>query len=228
MLNAVTKDRGQNPAREVRTHAHRPEGDAPRTPGERMTKLRKDLGLRQEDVATQIKFMRKDGMESTMSRSAYCMYEANAVTMDIDRVVLIARVLKTTPEYLAYGISDDNAVDEVEWAHGEFSHVRKWSINDDWLYARYEAEASELVLIQVDQPYNEFKEGDMAVVRLNAKPGARGGDFVFACDDEKGAQIAHIAKPSRSSDYVVIDENGERHFDDNGVVLLGKVIGKFG
>lgn len=227
MLNAATKDRGSAPAREVRT-SHRPEAEAPRTPGERMTKLRKELGLRQEDVAVQIKFVRKDGLESTMSRSAYCMYEANAVTMDIDRVVLIARVLKTTPEYLAYGITDDNAVNEVEWANGEFVHVRKWSINDDWLYARYEAEAAELALIQITQTYNDLKSGDMAVVRLGAKPGAKGGVFVFSDDDTDGAQVAHITKPSRSSDYVVTDSNGERNLDEDSVVLLGKVIGKFG
>lgn len=184
--------------------------------------------MRQEDVANQIKFVRKDGVGSVMSRSAYCMYEADAVTMDVDRVAIIAKVLKIAPEYIAYGISDENAVSEVEFTHGEFNATRKWSLNEDWLYERYEAEAADLALVQAPTSTATVAAGDMAVVRLGAKPGASGGEFVFA---EGGkVRIAQVSKPSRHAGYVVLNKDGktQRELDEDNVVFLGKAIGRFG
>jgi hypothetical protein len=85
-----------------------PELNRPKTIGQRMTRRRLDLDMTQEQVADKISFIQNSGkhagQEKTLSRNAYCMYERDEVEPSFPGIESIARVLKISPAWLAFGI----------------------------------------------------------------------------------------------------------------------------
>jgi transcriptional regulator with XRE-family HTH domain len=194
-----------------------------------MTELRKKLNLRQEDVAEKVVIRRKDGKIDRMSRSGYCMYEQDGVSHDIRRLALIAQVLQTTPEYLAFGVTNNNTVEQVEIRDdGRFHTVGKWAIDDDWLYSVFEAEPHELVIWVATNPSEHFDVDDAVIVRKDTRPSARPAEFVFS---ERGkAKIGLVSKPARKGPLVVQigDATKAHEVAEGDIEFLGRAIGRMG
>lgn len=80
------------------------------TIGQRMTARRLELKLTQKQVADQVMFTRKTGRrrhtQSTLSRNAYAMYEIGESEPDLQKIEGIARALKVSAGWLAFGGSD--------------------------------------------------------------------------------------------------------------------------
>lgn len=210
-------------------HSHRPISEVPKTPGDRMAQRRKELGLRQEDVAKQVRSRRKDGTTVSMSRSGYCMYEQDSVAHEVKKIALIAQVLQTTPEWLAYGVSDRDSVEQVEFNDGRFEVVRKCRLDDEWLYTSFEVEPSELALWVATNACVSIEIDDIAVVRKNTRPGSHPAEFVY---EEGGkARIGLISRPLRNGAYILTSKDGKarsREIKKRSISFLGRVVGRFG
>jgi len=235
--NAVQDRRREQP----RQRSHRLLSNSLQTPGQRMAQRRKELGLRQEDVAEKVVIRRKDGTEERMSRSGYCMYEQDAVTHDVKKIEKIAAVLQSTPEYIAYGVSDDNSIPQVALDdRGDFSHVKKWRIDDEWLYEQHEVEPSEVVLWQATNATNRVEMDDMLVVKLDTKPGSNPNEYDFVFEEKtraKGeveatskAKVGVLSRPSRNGPYFLASKDGKRtrQIAEQDIAILGRVIAKIG
>ncbi|AFU86588.1 putative HTH domain DNA-binding protein [Caulobacter phage CcrRogue] len=219
----------------------------PRTIGQRITACRMGLGLTQEQVAsrvylTQQSNSRKDvstkpgwepkqaGERRPLARTAYIMYESDSVKPHIDVLEQIAHVLKTTPEYITFGVGAPNPVEELTFKPrtGEFQRLRTWNLDPDWLRERFEAEPTDLALAAIHDFAPGLNPGDMAVVRRDVEPNAAGGEFVYGLN--KTMQVAHVTRPSKSGPYRIYDADLKDHIDVDAakLVILGKVVGKVG
>uniref|UniRef100_A0AB74UIN3 HTH cro/C1-type domain-containing protein n=1 Tax=Caulobacter phage BL57 TaxID=3348355 RepID=A0AB74UIN3_9VIRU len=219
----------------------------PQTIGQRIAACRKALDLTQVQVAnmvylTQQSTSRKDnstkpgwaprqaGERRPMARTAYIMYETDSVKPHIDVLEQIAHVLKTTPEYIAFGVGPQNPIEEVAFKGrtGEFTRLRTWNLDPDWLYERFEADATELALAIINDFTPSLKPGDMAVVRRDVEPNTAGGEFVYGMD--KVMRVAHITRPIKTGPYRVYDADLKDHVDvdPKKIAILGKVVGKIG
>ncbi|ARB13635.1 hypothetical protein Ccr2_gp105c [Caulobacter phage Ccr2] len=219
----------------------------PQTIGQRITACRKALDLTQEQVASQVYLTqqsnsRKDtstkpgwepkqaGERRPLARTAYIMYESDSVKPHIDVLEQIAHVLKTTPEYITFGVGAPNPVEEVTFKGrlGEFKRARTWNLDPDWLRERFEAEPTDLALAPIHDFAPGLKPGDMAVVRRDVEPSAAGGEFVYGMD--KVMQVAHVTRPSKGGAFRVYSADLKDHVDvdPKRIVFLGKVVGKIG
>jgi transcriptional regulator with XRE-family HTH domain len=202
---------------------------------ERLISRRQELDLSQDDVAKKIRFWNARAHEhKILSRSAYCMYESGEVKPDLNKIGLLAKVLKCTPEWLAFGIGDepaatDNLIEEIVWHAGEksFEPKQTWTFDAAWTFDRFDASPSDLALTMVNDFAPTVKPGDMAVVRRDLVPNASGGVFAFVQDDE--IKIAHVTHPT-GGQFRIYDAERHNHTKVPGKKLkfLGKVVGRIG
>lgn len=79
----------------------------PATIGERITKRRMELNLKQDDVARQVLFCQKSGRakgtERQLSRATLAMYEIGQAEPDLQKIEQIAKALGVSPGWLAFG-----------------------------------------------------------------------------------------------------------------------------
>lgn len=221
----------------------------PKTIGQRITARRLELGLTQEAVAAQCVITqksdsrtpkgkpkpgwvpRKAGDIIPLSRSAYCMYETDSVAPVLDVLVQIARALRTTPEYIAFGRGAINPVDFVDYSEKVDGFERDdgtiWTIPAPYLKEQYGASPDEVALVSIPDFTPSLSPGDLALVRRGVEPGAgSSGEFVFGRDGELGA--AYITRPERAGPYRVYDRS-KKAYDEvqpGDLNVLGKVIGK--
>lgn len=203
---------------------------------ERLIARRQELNLSQGDVAKQIEFWNnKAQLRKVLSRSAYCMYESGEVTPDLGKIVTLAKVLKCSPEWLAFGIGEsdttnDNLVEEVEWdaKTAEFSPRKTWTIDPEWAETRFSATPADLALATVNDFSPSLKPGDLAVVRRDVEPKSGGGEFVFVQDDEM--KVAHLTRPTAEGPYRVYETDRKNYSEvpQDDLTFLGKVVGRMG
>lgn len=211
---------------------HIPEGVDETSMRGRMALRRQKLGLSQGDVAKKVTFWNnKQQINKNLSRSAYCMYEGGHVEPDLDKIAAIAKVLKTTPEWLAFGVgreSTDLNIHEVALDGSGFITVKEWTLDPEWIESRFDAAPRDLAMVTVNDFTPHLKPGDLAVVRRRAKPTAAGGEFAFGHQDEM--KVAHVTRPNATGPYRVYDAD-LRHFEEvpaDDLLFLGKVVGKLG
>jgi transcriptional regulator with XRE-family HTH domain len=208
----------------------------PQNLAERLIARRQDLDLSQEAVAEQITFWNARQHETkVLSRSAYCMYESGEVTPDLGKIMTLAKVLKCTPQWLAFGIGEepaatDNLIEEVSWnaRNSRFEQKQTWAFDAEWTLGRFESAPSDLALTMVNDFAPSVKPGDMAIVRREVSPNASGGEFAFVQDDE--IKIAHVTRPTAKGAFRVYDADKRNHVevDADNLTFLGKVMGRIG
>jgi transcriptional regulator with XRE-family HTH domain len=206
----------------------------PKTLADRLISRRQALDLSQENVAEQIRFWNnKQHCMKTLSRSAYCMYESGEVTPDLNKLGLLAKVLKCSVGWLALGLGDepattDNLIEEVVWnsADRRFDMKQTWGFDADWTTGRYDAPPNQLALTVVNDFAPNVKPGDMAVVRRQIEPNAAGGEFAFVHEDE--IKIAHVTRPAPKGPFRIYDADKRHHVNVAGkhLIFLGKMVGK--
>lgn len=204
---------------------------APTSLKERLISRRQELNLSQGDVAKKITFWNNKQQEwKKLSRSAYCMYEAGEVVPDIDKIIRISTVLHCSPEWLAFGVGNRNAVEEIGYDAKAVDFTSKgfWNLDEDWVRTRFDAEPTDIVLAMVNDFSPSLKPGDMAVVRKDQEPNAGGGEYVFARDDEM--TVAHVTRPHAGGGYRVYTPDLKSHdeIEAGELNFLGKVVGKLG
>lgn len=203
---------------------------------QRLISRRQELDLSQGDVAKQIVFWNNKAKESkVLSRSAYCMYESGEVVPDLGKIVTLSKVLKCSPEWLAFGIGEsdtanDNLVEEVEWEGktAEFHTRKTWTVDSEWTETRFGVAPADLVLATVNDFSPNLKPGDIAVVRRDAEPKSAGGEFIFVQDDEM--KVAHVTRPTADGAYRVYDADRRSYAEvpQDDLTFLGKVVGRMG
>lgn len=243
-------DRDQGMASPPRAHSliHKPAALAnPQTIGERIAARRQALKLTQAQVAemvhlTQQSTSRKDsstkpgwtpkeaGDIRTLSRTAYNMYESNSVKPVLAVLEQIARALRTSPEYIAFGVGTPDPIEQIAFNGqiDEFEPISLWSLPADWVHERFGAEPYALALAAINDFSPSLRPGDMAVVKRGVEPNAAGGEFVYGMNGEM--QVAHLTRPARGGPYRVYDADRKTHTDvDPGEInILGSVVGKIG
>jgi transcriptional regulator with XRE-family HTH domain len=204
--------------------------DNPKTLGERITARRLELGLHQGNVADRVKVLRasgaKQGKEISLSRSTLCQYETGSGTPDLPKLIALAEALQCTPEWLAFGVTGPQTLDEASWTGDAFVfQASQWAFPKDWLQ-ELNGSTADLAVIVCDDFTPSLKPGDVALVDRSASPNTSGAEFVFAIGD--AARTAYVSK--RGDQVRVFDRDLSRHEDypAEAVTFLGKVVGKLG
>jgi len=235
----VKSGRGTKPAPEERrklnrvgTQVHENLSE-PSSVGARMSKRRLELGLTQAQVADKVTFTpqsgRRLGQDVPLSRSGYCMYETSGLVPDIDKIIGIARALKTTPQYIAFGVVEDEDVQEYLFdSKRGFYADGKWRLPAAWLRQQYDLNAEALGAFMISDYSESFVAGDVALFHKSVEPTGSGGSFIFALKGE--VKIAHISRPPRSDVYRIFhaDLKGHDEYPIKQVTILGRVVGKIG
>jgi|GEM_PF-6219372 len=204
---------------------------SPTTLKERLIARRQELNLSQLEVAQEVEFWNnKAQQKKTLSRSAYCMYESGDVTPDVDKLESIAKVLRCTPEWLAFGVGAPSPIAQIDYdaESGEFITKMYWNVNADWLTTYYDCNINDIVLCEVNGYATHLKSGEIAIVRKNTKPSQAGDEFIFVRNEE--LTVAHVTRPSTSNGYRVYSAD-LKDFEEvapDDLEFVGKVVGKWG
>lgn len=207
----------------------------PTTLPERIAARRVELGLDQGYIAERIHVRRIDTRTGKpklvrLARNSYCHYERGTITPKVEVLAQIAKVLKTSIEWLLFGENKTTTIQRLEFdtKNKTFAATQDWSIDHAWLSERYGNEANQFVVTCLSQDTPHTTMGDMAIVRRDVLPSASSGEYVFIY---KGtARAAKIVRPTASALLRVYSVQGD-HYDEipqAKVVVLGKIVGKIG
>lgn len=217
----------------------------PKTIGERITSRRLGLKMSQQEVANLCYITQKSdsrppanpppgwtprraGDKVQLSRSAYCMYETDSVAPVLDVLVQIAAALKTTPEYIAFGVGSADPVEQVVYSKAEdsFEHAKFWQLDPQWLQDHFGADAPSLALLTLPDYTQALKPGDTVIVKRGVEPPAR-GEFVYALRGE--LKVGHITRPERAGPYKVYAgkkaSGAAEEVEPAEINILGLVVG---
>lgn len=233
----VVQQRGEDAIPEktlhrIGTRIHDATVTSPKTVGQRMAARRLELGMTQEQVAHRVIFIpqtgQRAGVKQHLSRNSYCMYEIGSVEPDLQKLEQIAKALQVSPQWLAFGIDERGTVDEMAYdpKKNTFSPVHKWMMSPQWVQEQFGMAPSDLVLFAISEFNDNYKAGDVAIVRRGVEPNANGGDYVFASKGE--VRTAHIIRPARSTNYRVFSSDRTKHEElpPSKLMILGRVAGK--
>lgn len=91
----------------VGSASHKPQEGEPQSLGARMAARRLDLRMTQAQIAKHVRMKPKSGrrrdVETALSRNAYAMYEIDNAEPDLAKIAAIAKALKCSPGWLAFG-----------------------------------------------------------------------------------------------------------------------------
>lgn len=212
----------------------RSELEHPQTVGQRMTRRRLELGLTQEEVADKCHITmkshsattgRKKGETSPLSRTAYGMYEKDAVVPVLDVVVQIASVLGLSAAYLAFGEGPTSPLEEYGYKAetDAFESHEITSLDAGWLIERLDlavADPKELVVIGVDE------NSGLTLVRRGVEPGrVADGEYVYALNGE--VHVGGVTR-NRGEVYRVYGRTKKdfREVSPEDINILGEVVCK--
>jgi len=150
---------------------------------------------------------------------------SKAAVIEVEKV---AKVLKTTPAWLAFGSGRDE-VEEIVYDSKTDSFERKgsWALDEAWLRERYEVAPAEISLAVVTDYSPSLVPGDVAIVKRGAEPSvASGGEFVYGHQDE--LHVAWMNRAARGGPYRIYDKDMKSfsELEPKDVNILGRVIGK--
>lgn len=183
------------------------------TVGRRLQARREQLGLKQAEVATQM----------GLSRTAYCQYESGTSSMTTQKVERAARVLKTRPEWLAFGTREPNGIEVVGWTGEDFERTAMWSLDEDWLQRKFNVPSWQVKVFYVEQPLPDYHAGDAVVIHQGAQPTTAPADFLFAIG--KDVAIASMTRLAKGDTYRIFGPN-KTHEDVKAdfVKVYGRVL----
>ena len=203
------------------------------TLGTRISALRKELNLTQEGLSVKL----------GCSRTTVAQWERDANPTDLKTLEVLAKVLKTTPEYLAFGIKDVKTVyrapeevglsviDEVEFGDNPYEPdtVRQWAIPEDVVKESLKADFKDLLVVRSPATVDKFREGDRMIVDTgDKKPSPEG---IFLHWDGLGIVINSMTMiPGKDTPTVrVYSANSDRHYDHpiSDMKIIGRVRAKW-
>lgn len=203
----------------------------PRSLAERLIHRRLDLKLGQLEVAQQVRFYNdKQKKWATLSRSAYCMYETGTVTPDLAKIEEIAKALKCSPQWLAFGdgqIDQESKIEEVDWdpEAGDFTPRDVWNLSENWLQDSLGLKASDVTLCQAPVPTATLKPGYIAIVHKDEVPNASGSEYIFVEDGNLSAAYAMRIGKGGTVRLFDIDMRTSRDVQATDLKFLGRVVG---
>lgn len=203
----------------------------PKTLGERLVFRRLDLKLGQGAVAKQVRFFNdRQKIWSTLSRSAYCMYESGSVIPDIPKVIELAKALQCSPQWLAFGdgsLDKESEIEEVEWDHDSKDFVPKdvWNLSDNWLQDSVGLSAADLTLCKTQVASASLRPGYIAIVHKDEQPNASSSEYVFV--EEGALMVAQVMQLGRGTTVRIFepDMRSYRDASSENMTFLGRVVG---
>lgn len=189
--------------------------------GERIRDLRDAKELTQKDIA---KYLGK-------SRSSIAQWEGGNAFPDLMDFNRLAVLLNTTPQYLAFGVSDAATtavlVPVVDYSDNG-KRVGKMALDRSFLKRLGVEKEGHLKAYALprDRMLGEYRRGDLIIVDESVKqPDAIGGD-TFLFEVEGSPQVVTVLKhPKHSNSWVVTYGNQRRPFELKGKLpIIGKII----
>jgi transcriptional regulator with XRE-family HTH domain len=194
----------------------------------RLINRRAALGLTQGEVAQQIRFLNERQRKwATLSRSAYCMYETGAVTPDLAKLVEIAKVLRCSPEWLAFGGEYVVNLPSVIWDSSveNWTEVDRFNVDPGMIATITDAAVSKLVLFQGLGCTDTPTRSEMLVVSLGDRPSTGARQYVYAYDGQIRAGHVTVLHDGR---LLRLWDHGARpvDVDPDQVNVLGRIHGR--
>lgn len=238
-ITAVRKNKSHNGAKEKKVPLHRVGSlvhdkilDKPKTIGQRMTARRMQLHMTQEAVAEKVVFTPKTGSrmndEVVLSRNAYCMYETDSSEPSIDKIEAIAKVLKVTPNWLAFGQGAREKVEASKFhpKKKSFQQSAHWIIPEEWLAQNFGVAPTEIEFFNVTEYSGDFAPGNVAIVRRGMEPTNAVDLFLFKHNGKP--RIALISRPAKGAPIRLFSDDKSSHSEISRIKIFGKVVGKIG
>lgn len=218
MNDAGPRDEGYAPMDEVHV----------KDMGKRLIAARQSQGLSQGDLAKLL----------NVSRAAYGHYESGLVAPSLRIVVQIASILKTTPEYIAFGVEGDRKIVKVAAdprlmlvPERNFDSLEapvnghSWHLPKGYVAQLGIGEGDAAVIVVVRSCVADLKPGDRLLVNASANKITVRGMYVI--HDGFGMQIAQLSAKPGTSTVIVDYGEGDRHEVELGdFKVIGRVLAK--
>lgn len=197
----------------------------PRNVGGRISHYRQLAQITQKDLAAAIE----------KSRPTIVQYEANRISPPLSVIRELARVLRTTPEYLAFGIDlasegqsskIDVSIGELE-EDGEFTTSESAHLPGRIVRSNYGVEGTpQLIRLDNDAPRFGLSKGDLLLVDRSARIAPGDGKY-YAISTSAGLSVVlnavHLVP--RPGQFELQDGTGERHHLTEPPEVLGRCCG---
>lgn len=210
---------------------------APKTVGARLTALRLAMNPEptQGEVAAQVLITQKGGKSRIgrklhetrpLTRPGYHAYEHDRAIPTIDVVIQLARIFRTTPEYIAWGRGPAHVVNEkvydVKTDTWEDREAHTWTLDAEWLADSYGVAPGSVGIAVLPQTTGRYSAGEALVVEVGAEPKAAGGVYVYGSDD--GVEVQRLA---RAGDELKVGEGSKaQKVPVERLNVLGRVLGR--
>ncbi len=171
--------------------------DLMKTVGGRIRALREKESLTQQDIA---KIM-------GMSRAGVAQWELNVTSVSIQKAVELAKLLHTTPQFLAFGIDGQPKIEYIERPDSaripevmfgakptEVTELRNWTVPQDYLKGELHVLSTENLIIwrvEGSDMAPSYEYGDKVIVDMNAKRPSPSG--IFLVWDGVGPALRNVA-----------------------------------
>lgn len=199
--------------------------------GQRIAQARANADKTQDQLA---KFVNR-------GRSAVAQWERDSAVPDINMVKEIAQFLQTTPEYLAFGLTNKPVkvapsaeeagyltIREVTFGDepDDLHETGRWGVSLAWLRNELGTQTDDLIMFKVNTPVHGLEFGDRVVVdRANFKPSPPG---LFLYWDGLGPAIGRIMvlPPQGRKLTVKVDgATGSYEVDASKITIIGRLKG---
>lgn len=197
----------------------------PTSVGERIAHARKLAGLTQKALAEAIE----------KSRPTIVQYEADKISPPLSMIQELARVLQTTPEYLAFGIdlARESEINMLEVSigalapDGEFTSTESAMLPAHLIIEKFGTVGAPQI-IQLDQEARSFglSKGDLVLVDRSAKLTPGDGKY-YAVASSAGLSVIlnAVQLVQKPGEFEVQDGSGQRHQLAQPPNTLGRVCG---
>lgn len=202
------------------------------TLGRRIQKLRMEQGVIQADI----------GKAVDLTRTAVAQWERDDSEPSLDRIQIIAKMLKTTPQYIAFGITSAPKVvapdpdelgyalvEEVTFGDGTDNPVstQTWGLPTTWLRGELQiTDYTQAVIVQSPVDTEKFGYGDRVVVDRGARRVSPPGMFLHW--DGQGpmiSQMSLVPGDPKKPKVKVSAPQGAYELDLDKVQVIGRVRG---
>ena len=144
-----------------------------------------------------------------ITRSGIAQWESDTTSPSIYKTEEIAKLLETTPQWLAFGISSEPkivyqpepgsvTINEVNFGEKptEIDKVRSWAVPADYLKTELQClSTSGLIIWRIHSSDLEppYERGDKVIVDTNAKKPSPSGMFLLWLEDGVGPSLNHVS-----------------------------------
>lgn len=167
---------------------HMPGLQKAQTLGDRIRIVREFRGITQQELSDRIAGRGSDGKQA---RSSVSQWERNSSAPPVDKVPLIAEVLKVKPSFLAFGMFEDTKIDTEKFGFQLIPEVsfesatsktegQKWGIPTAFLRNELNImNFDDLGIHRVLAAGEDYEYGDRIIVDFGAKKPSPAGHFLY-------------------------------------------------